>query len=179
LTKYVKPKEAAEIQGLHEHICRRWEEDGRLEAIRTPSRHRRYDIESYVAKSDGDRRKIVAHARVSGRAQQPDLNKLFATLSSLYPPAVVVAEKRTPRCYAIGGGLNFKRKKLQALLEQILSGDVRLVVVAHFDRLARRGFDLFRRFCEPNGCEIVVHNETSLCRECEVIEDILAILHCF
>jgi predicted site-specific integrase-resolvase len=54
-----------------------------------------------------------------------------------------------------------------------------MVVVAHFDRLARKGFDRFRRLCEQNGCELVVFNETSLCWECEVVEDILAILHCY
>jgi excisionase family DNA binding protein len=171
LTKYVKPKEAAEILGVHERTLRRWEEDGRIEAIRTPSGQRRYNIESYVAKSGGDRRKVVVYARVSGRALQPDLNRQVAALSSLYPQAEIVAE--------IGSGLNFKRKKLLALLEQILSGDVRLVVVAHKDRLARFGFDLFRWLCEQNGCELVVLNDAGLSPEREMVEDILAILHCF
>jgi predicted site-specific integrase-resolvase len=108
---------------------------------------------------------------VSSRAQQSDLNRQVAALSSLYPQAEVIAE--------IGGGLNFKRKKLLALLGQILSGDVRLVVVAHTDRLARFGFDLFRWLCEQNGCELVVLNETSLSPEREMVEDMLAILHGF
>ena len=171
MAKYVKPKEAAEILGVHERTLRRWEEDGRIGAIRTPSGQRRYDIESYVAKSGGDRRRVVAYARVSGRAGQPDLNRQVAALSSLYPQAEIIAE--------IGGGLNFKRKKLLALLEQILSGDVRLVVVAHKDRLARFGFDLFRWLCEQKGCELVVLNDAGLSPEREMVEDILAILHCF
>ena len=171
MTKYVKPKEAAEALGVHERTLRRWEEDGRIEAIRTPSGQRRYDIESYVAKSGGGRRKVVAYARVSGRAGQPDLNRQVAALSSLYPQAEVISE--------IGGGLNFKRKKLLALLEQILSGDVRMVVVAHKDRLARFGFDLFRWICEQNGCELVVLNDAGFSPEREMVEDILAILHGF
>jgi putative resolvase len=171
LTKYVKPKEAAEILGVHELSLRRWEEDGRIEAIRTPSGQRRYNIESYAAKSGRDSRKVIPYARVSSRSQQSDLNRQVAALSSLYPQAEIVAE--------IGGGLNFKRKKLLALLEQILSGNLRLVVVAYFDRLARKGFDLFRCLCEPNGCEIVVLNDAGLSPEREMLEDILAILHCF
>ena len=79
----------------------------------------------------------------------------------------------------VGGGLNFKRKKLLALLERVFKGDVRMVVVAHKDRLARFGFDLFRWLCEQNRCELVVLNETSLSPEREMVEDILAILHCF
>ncbi|MDT9237009.1 recombinase family protein, partial [Limnospira sp. PMC 917.15] len=66
-----------------------------------------------------------------------------------------------------------------ALLGQVLSGDVRMVVVAHKDRLARFGFDLFRWLCEQNRCSLMVLNETSLSPEPEMVEDILAILHCF
>jgi predicted site-specific integrase-resolvase len=66
-----------------------------------------------------------------------------------------------------------------ALLGQVLSGDVRMVVIAHKDRLARFGFDLFRWLCEQNRCELVVLNETSLSPEREMVEDLLAILHGF
>jgi predicted site-specific integrase-resolvase len=76
LPKYVKPKEVAEAQGVNERTLRRWEGDGRIEAIRTPSGQRRYNIESYVVKSGRDKRKVVVYARVSGRAQQSDLNRL-------------------------------------------------------------------------------------------------------
>ena len=173
LVKYVKPKEAAKILGVHERTLCLWEEEGRIEAIKTPSGQRWYNIESYVAKSTGTSRggKTVIYARVSGRAQQPDLNRQVASLSILYPQAEIIAE--------IGSGLNFKRKKLQALLERILSRDVGMVIVAHFDRLARKGFDLFRWLCEPNGCDLVVLNDTSLSRDREMVEDILAILHCY
>ncbi len=116
-------------------------------------------------------RAVVIYARVSSRAQQPDLNRQVAALSALYPNAEIVSE--------VGGGLNFKRKKLLALLERIFKGDVRMVVVAHKDRLARFGFDLFRWLCEQNRCELVVLNETTLSPEREMVEDILAILHCF
>jgi predicted site-specific integrase-resolvase len=118
-----------------------------------------------------DSRTVVVYARVSSRAQQSDLNRQVAALRNLYPDAECVSE--------IGGGLNFKRKKLLALLERIMQGDVRLVVVAHKDRLARFGFDLFKWLCEQNRCELVVLNETILSPEAEMVEDILAIVHCF
>ncbi|WP_431844337.1 recombinase family protein [Oscillatoria acuminata] len=69
------------------------------------------------------------YTRVSSRAQQSDLNRQVAGLSSLYPEAEVIAE--------IGGGLNFTEKKMLTLLGQVLSGNVRMVVIAHKDRLAR------------------------------------------
>ena len=64
-------------------------------------------------------------------------------------------------------------------MERIFKGDVRMVVVAHKDRLARFGFDLFKWLCEQNRCELVVLNETNLSPEAEMVEDILAILHYF
>ena len=54
-----------------------------------------------------------------------------------------------------------------------------MVVVAHKDRLARFGFDLFQWLCEQNRCELLVLNETSLSPEREMVEDLLAILHGF
>ncbi|EDZ95780.1 transposase [Limnospira maxima CS-328] len=54
-----------------------------------------------------------------------------------------------------------------------------MVVIAHPDRLAIWGFDLFRWLCEQNRCELVVLNETSLSPEPEMVEDILAILYGF
>jgi predicted site-specific integrase-resolvase len=108
---------------------------------------------------------------VSSRAQQPDLNRQVAALTALYPNAEVISE--------IGGGLNFKRKKLQALLERVMQETVGTIVVAHKDRLARFGFDHFQWLCEQHGCKIMVLNETNLSPEAEMVEDILAILHCF
>jgi len=127
-------------------------------------------VSSYTTKS-GAVRKTVIYARVSSRAQQSDLNRQVAAIVNLYPDAEVISE--------IGGGLNFKRKKLLALLEQVMQGTVGRIVIAHKDRLARFGFDLFRWLSEQHGCEIVVLNETSLSPEAEMVEDILAILHCF
>ncbi|MDT9218879.1 MAG: IS607 family transposase [Limnospira sp. PMC 1240.20] len=171
MARYVKPKEAAQILGVHERTLRRWDDNGSIETIRTPAGQRRYNVESYTAKSGSDKRKVVIYARVSSRAQQSDLNRQVAALSNLYPEAEVVSE--------IGGGLNFKGKKMLALLGHQLSGDVRMVVVAHKDRLAIWGFDLFRWLCEQNRCSLMVLNQTSLSPEPEMVEDILAILHCF
>ncbi len=170
ITKYVTPKEAAKQLGVHTRTLVIWEKEGRIQAIKTPSGQRRYDVESYAV-SPKSVRATVIYARVSSRAQQPDLNRQVAALVALYPDAEVISE--------IGGGLNFKRKKLQALLERVMQGTIRRIVVAHKDRFARFGFDHFRWLCEQHGCEVVVLNETTLSPEREMVEDVLAILHCF
>lgn len=155
---------------MHVRTLAIWEQKGKIQALKTPSGQRRYDIESYAA-SPGSILCTVIYARVSSRAQQPDLNRQVAALVSLYPDAEVISE--------VGGGLNFKRKKLQALLERVMQRTIRRIVVAHKDRFARFGFDHYIWLCELHGCEIVVLNETALSPERELTEDILAILHCF
>ncbi len=127
-------------------------------------------MQSYTAGTESVRTTVV-YARVSSRAQQSALNRQVAALVALYPDAEVISE--------IGGGLNFKRKRLNALLERVMQGTVRRIIVAHKDRLARFGFDHFQWLCSYYGCEIVVLNETNLSPERELVEDILAILHCF
>ncbi|MEB3342488.1 IS607 family transposase [Okeania sp.] len=149
----------------------RWEQNGEINAIKTPSGQRRYDIDSYIKKTPITNRKTVLYCRVSSNAQKSDLNKQVAELQSLYPNAETIKE--------IGGGLNFKRQKLLNLLSQILKGEVQRVIVAHKDRLARFGFDLFNWICEQNNCDLIVLNTKGLSPESEIIEDILAILHYF
>ena len=88
-----------------------------------------------------------------------------------YPDAEIIQD--------IGGGLNWKRKGLLALLERLHRGDKLRIVVAHRDRLARFGFELLQWLAETNGGEIVVLGNTDHSPEQELTEDILAILHTF
>ena len=171
ITQYVKPKEAAAILGVHVRTLSRWEAEGKIKAIKTPSGQRRYDLNSFTEEQQPSARATVIYARVSSRAQQPDLNRQIAAVSNLYPRAEIISE--------IGGGLNFKRKNLTSLLERVMRGDIERIIIAHKDRLARFGFDFYQWFCNQYDCTILVLNESNLSPEAEMVEDILAILHCF
>ena len=78
-----------------------------------------------------------------------------------------------------GSGINFKRKGLQRILERLLCGDKRRIVVAHRDRLARFGSEVIRCLVEQNGGEVVVLNKTAHSPEEELTADLLEILHVF
>jgi predicted site-specific integrase-resolvase len=172
MPKYTSPSETSQYFGVCLHTLRRWERDGKIQAIRTPSGQRRYDIASYTGISnERTQRAIIAYARVSSRGQKADLNRQAAKLLELYPNAELVTD--------IASGLNFKRKGLRAILERVRQGDVGFVVVAHRDRLVRFGFDLISWLCELDKTKIVVLNQDSLSPERELVEDILAIVHIF
>jgi putative resolvase len=172
MPKYTSPNETAQYFGVCLHTLRRWEKDGKIQAIRTPSGQRRYDIASYTGISnERTQRAIIAYARVSSRAQKADLDRQAAKLLELYPNAELITD--------IASGLNFKRTGLRTVLERVRQGNVGSIVVAHKDRLARFGFELISWLCELDGTKIVVLNQDGLSPERELVEDILAIVHVF
>jgi len=79
----------------------------------------------------------------------------------------------------IGSGLNFRRKGLTSLLERVLSGDVREVVVAHKDRLCRFGYELIEWLVTRNGGSILVLDNKNVSPQTELVTDLLSILHVF
>ncbi len=66
-----------------------------------------------------------------------------------------------------------------SVLERVMSGNVKRIVVTYQDRLARFGFDLLEWFCAKHSCEILVLQKVELSPEREMVEDILSILHRF
>jgi predicted site-specific integrase-resolvase len=173
MVKFVKPNEAANTLGVCLRTLRRWEAEGKINTIKTPSGQRRYDIQKFIKEEseNGRRRATVIYARVSTRPQKSDLDRQVEKLSGLYPDAEVIKE--------VGGGLNFRRKGLVSVLGRVLRGDIGTIVVAHKDRLARFGFDLIEWLCEQFDCKIVVLNQVSLSPHQELVQDIVAILHSF
>ncbi|QOV23410.1 IS607 family transposase [Anabaenopsis elenkinii CCIBt3563] len=170
--QHVTPKEAAKILGVHVSSLRRWENEGKLKAIRTPGGQRRFILEE-VEKIGGIPRtiKTICYGRVSTHSQQDDLQRQLEHLRTRYPEAEIISE--------VGSGLNFKRKKFLAILERIIDGDIQRIVVPHPDRLVRFGFELVRWLCTKFECELVVLNDRKLSPEQELVQDILSIIHCF
>ena len=79
----------------------------------------------------------------------------------------------------IGGGLNFKRPKFLSLIDQIITGEVETLVIAHQDRLSRFGFDLLKHLCDVHECTLTVINVAAVSPEREMVQDLMAITHGF
>ena len=79
----------------------------------------------------------------------------------------------------IGSGLNYNRKKFNALLVEVENNQVGKIIIAHKDRLVRFGYEWFEEFCQRHNCEIAVINVESLSPAEEVTKDLLTIIHCF
>ncbi|NMG10974.1 IS607 family transposase [Brasilonema sp. UFV-L1] len=121
-------------------------------------------------------RKIIIYCRVSSNNQKPELkNQVLAMENFCLAKGIAVTETITE----IGGGLNFKRKKFIALVMSILKGEISTLVVAHKDRLCRFAFEFVEELPDSSDCQIIVANQESLSPQQELVEDLMAIIHCF
>ena len=173
--------EFSKIIGVAVKTLQRWDREDRLKPNRTPTNRRIYTDE-HVAQALGLRlgqtndRQTIVYARVSSQAQKPDLENQVKILQQFCAGAGIAVDEWVTE---IGGGLNFKRKKFLYLIDLIITGRVKRLVVAHKDRLARFGFELLEHLCRTHDCELVVMNNESLSPEQEMVQDMLAIVHCF
>ena len=176
----MRPHEFAKEIGVSVETLRRWDRTGKLKAKRTPSNHRYYTEED-LAQAKGlkpisDKRLIKVYCRVSSQKQKVELaNQKIAMEQFCLARGYAVDEW----IEEIGGGLNFKRKKFLSLIEDALSGKIETIVIAHKDRLCRFAFDLIDQLLTKRGCQIVVANTESLSPQAELLEDLMAVVHCF
>jgi len=138
--------------GVSQSTLRLYAKKGDLEFIKTPGGQRRYDIvhiaetkankynqrETCLKNLYGQQTSIsekktqaqgAIYCRVSSKKQEDDLERQIQALEEAYPGFKVFKDTCS--------GLNYKRKGLTRLLEQVQSGTIKTVVVAHKDRLAR------------------------------------------
>ena len=169
---YITPQEANRRFGYHTKTLGRWARDGKIDFIISPGGHYRYSVEGLeqLTTSD-DTREIVLYARVSTNTQKDDLKTQAEYISKSYPQAKVVQE--------MGSGMNLKRKKFLELMERVQKRELKLIVIAHKDRLARFGFDFIEWYCNINNCSIEVLDKSFKTPHAELMEDFAAILHCF
>ena len=175
-------EKAAEYLGRTVKTLQRLDREGKLiPASRSATNRRLYSQEQLDAFL-GIRReiklptRIVAYCRVSSAAQRPDLKNQRAILET-FAAARGLADVEFIE--EIGGGLNFERKKFLALVDAIVAGDVKTLILAHEDRLARFGFPLLQHLCASRGCELLVLNNETLSPEQEMVQDLMTITHCF
>ena len=168
--------------GVSVSTLQRWDRVGKLVPERTPAGRRRYrvsDLGSYnpltrkVVESD---RKTIAYARVSSHDQKEDLERQAKVLE-MYCAArgwsfEVICD--------LGSGMNYRKKGLTSLLDQVISGQVCRLVLTHKDRLLRFGAELVFAVCEAMQVEVVIINsgqERSF--EEELASDVLEIVTVF
>ncbi|MDR2832607.1 MAG: IS607 family transposase [Streptococcaceae bacterium] len=175
----LKPSEMAELLGVTVRTLQTWDRRGKLIAHRTPSNRRYYTQEqylSYIGKSDENLRKQIAYARVSNVGQKDDLANQEAFLRQYVNGKGIILDEFISD---IGSGLNYKRKKWNKLLDEVMKGEVDTIYVTYKDRFVRFGFDWFEQFCSKFDTKLEVLNNPKTSPEKELVEDLISIIHVF
>ena len=174
--RYVKPGIAEQVLGVDRRTIQKWADEGLIKSLRPGGKGQRlYDVSSVgvsapavePSKASVD----VIYARVSTRKQLPDLQTQIKELQDKYPDHVVFSD--------CASGLNFKRRGLASLLQLAFEKRLRLVCVAHKDRLCRFAYDLIEHIFKVHGAKICVESDDVHSAEQELTEDVISVITVF
>lgn len=166
--------------GVAAQTLRRWEREGKLlPDERTPGGRRRYDLarlrpEQFQAAPQA--RKTIAYARVSSDDQKGDLERQKQVLE-LYCAQQGWTFEVIPD---LGSGMNYHKKGLKRLLNEIIDGKVGRLVITHQDRLLRFGAELVFAICQAKDVEVLIINKgVDTTFEEDLANDVLEIITVF
>jgi putative resolvase len=173
--------ETATQLGVAVGTLRRWHPQGLLlPSCRTMGGHRRYQhdtVRAAVGAAPAAAGKTVCYARVSSHDQAGQLETQAFRLQKHcveagFADIEVISDS--------GSGLNYRKKGLQRLLQEILRGRVARLVLVTKDQLLRFGSELLFRICEFFHVEVVVLDAVpDVSREQQLTEDLVEILTVF
>lgn len=172
-------RETGKVLGVSTSTLRRWEREGRLiPDERTEGNQRRYLLSSIRPnlRKDGGQRKTIAYARVSSADQKKDLERQKQILELFCASNGWTFELVSD----LGSGMNYYKKGLKKLLEEIISGDIERLVITHKDRLLRFGAELVFSICEAKDVEVIIINKGEQATfEEDLAKDVLEIITVF
>jgi excisionase family DNA binding protein len=180
MNKLLTISEAAKALGVSAQTLRRWDREGKLSSERTKGGQRRYDIsalrpELFRAIDDAER-KTIAYARVSSHDQKDDLERQKQVLE-----VYCAAQGWTFEIVSdLGSGMNYHKKGLRRLIDNIIDNNIGRLVLTHKDRLLRFGAELVFAICEARNVEVVILNKgEDTTFEQDLATDVLEIITVF
>ena len=180
MNKFLSIKEAAKYLGVSTQTLRRWERQKKIKpSHRTQGGQRRYDavdLHPFDFNNKLADLQTIAYARVSSHDQKEDLERQIHMLE-IYCSAKGWTFSVTKD---LGSGMNYNKRGLKQLLDQIMNGQIGRLVITHKDRLLRFGAELIFSLCAVKNIEVVIINqgdEPSF--EEELAKDVLEIITVF
>jgi transposase A len=174
---------ASKLLGVTIQTLRNWDKQGLLKPDElTKGGERRYKLETLKninknIKFNSDNLKTIAYARVSSHDQKDDLIRQVQILEQYCSKQGFNYEV----IQDLGSGINYYKKGLTKLLNLILEGQVKRLVLTHKDRLLRFGAELVFSICEAKGVEVIIINkgDENPKFEEELAKDVLEIITVF
>lgn len=173
----MKAKEVLQILKVTRQTLTKYVKEGRVKVTIKGNGQYDYDSDSVYNLLNKDiERKTYIYARVSTAKQKKALkNQVHLLKTFCFQNGYVLNGVYQD----IASGISFeKRTQFFELLDEVLVGKVKRVIVTYKDRLTRIGFDFFSYLFAKHGCELIVMSElgsTELDSE-EVFDDVVHLL---
>ena len=179
-------KETMDYLNVSKITLQRWDNSGKLKAVRTSGGHRRYklsDLEKFIGECNIEENKnedviVATYARcsTSDQKQHGDIDRQSQRLSEY------CAKKKYKVEYIIkdmGSGLNDKRKGFIKLCNLVVNGKINKVVIEHKDRLTRFQYNLIEFFFNSYGVEIELLDKKEYTEQEELVNDMIMLIASF
>ena len=176
----MKAKEVLQILRVTRPTLTKYVKEGLIKVNVKANGQYDYDSDSvYKVLNKDIERKTYVYARVSTSKQKKDLENQVTLLKTFcFQNGYVLNGVYQD----IASGISFdKRSQFFELLDEVLAGKVKRVIVTYKDRLSRVGFELFSYLFAKHGCELIVMSEvgsTELDTE-EVFDDVVTLLQSY
>ena len=179
-------KEAMDYLNVSKITLQRWDNSGKLKAVRTSGGHRRYklsDLEKFIGECHVEGKEtddviVATYARcsTSDQKQHGDIDRQSQRLSEY------CAKKKYKVEYIIkdmGSGINDKRKGFVKLCKLITDKKINKVVIEHKDRLTRFQYNLIEFFSNSYGVDIELADKKEYTEQEELVNDMMMLIASF
>ena len=179
-------KEAMDYLNVSKITLQRWDNSGKLKAVRTSGGHRRYklsDLKKFIGEYHVEGKEtddvivaIYARCSTSNQKQHDDIDRQSQRLSEY------CAKKKYKVEYIIkdmGSGINDKRKGFVKLCKLITDKKINKVVIEHKDRLTRFQYNLIEFFFNSYGVDIELTDKKEYTEQEELVNDMMMLIASF
>lgn len=187
MDKLLTLQEAKSILNISKSTLQRWDNSGKLIALRTEGGHRRYklsDIEKILGvvnnKEEEDNKEIIV--ATYARCSTPD-QKAHGDIER---QSMRLFEYCTKQKYKVehiikdmGSGLNDKRKGFIKLCSLVVNKKISKVIIEHKDRLTRFQYNLIEFFFNSYGVEIELLDKKEYTEQEELVNDMMMLIASF
>ena len=186
MDKLLTLKETEELLNVSKSTLQRWDNSGKLIALRTEGGHRRYklsDIEKILGvvnnKEEVNKEIIVAtYARCStpdqkahGDIERQSMRLFEYCTKHKYKVEHIIKD--------MGSGLNDKRKGFTKLCNLVVNKKINKVIIEHKDRLTRFQYNLIEFFFNSYGVEIELLDKKEYTEQEELVNDMMMLIASF
>lgn len=178
----MKAKDVLKILNISRITLMKYLKLGYISAIKLPNGQYDYNDDTVYAfigqKKEKKNKKIISYSRVSTQNQKSQLKE---QTQRIYNSCVSKGIKLDEQIEDIKSGMSSDRKGFNYVCQEIIKGNVKLLVIENKDRLLRFGYEIFEDFFKYFGTKILVLNDTleNKTYEQELTEDLISIIHYF